>query len=87
MNSVIFVCLGNICRSPIAEGVAKKIAGEKALHVRVASAVTSHWHVGEKPVPKLRKSRKEKQDRHLLSQSIADNKKRAQRVRVCHRSG
>ena len=49
MNSVIFVCLGNICRSPIAEGVAKKLVEEKGLHVRVASAGTGSWHVGETP--------------------------------------
>ncbi|MBU0632913.1 low molecular weight phosphotyrosine protein phosphatase [bacterium] len=49
MNSVIFVCLGNICRSPIAEGIAKKTVEQKALHVRVASAGTGGWHVGENP--------------------------------------
>ncbi|WP_345992955.1 low molecular weight protein-tyrosine-phosphatase [Sulfurimonas sp. HSL-1716] len=49
MNSVIFVCLGNICRSPIAEGVAKKLADEKALVVKVSSAGTGNWHVGETP--------------------------------------
>jgi protein-tyrosine phosphatase len=55
MNSVIFVCLGNICRSPLAEGIAKKIVQEKDLHpqgtshVRVASAGTGGWHTGEAP--------------------------------------
>ena len=49
MNSVIFVCLGNICRSPLAEGIAKKIVEQKSLHVRVASAGTSSWHAGEAP--------------------------------------
>lgn len=49
MKSVIFVCLGNICRSPIAEGVAKKIAEQKGLHVRISSAGTGSWHVGEAP--------------------------------------
>ena len=49
MNSVVFVCLGNICRSPIAEGIAKKIVEQKRLHVRVASAGTSGWHTGEAP--------------------------------------
>lgn len=49
MNSVIFVCLGNICRSPLAEGIAKKIVEQKNLHVRVASAGTSGWHTGETP--------------------------------------
>ena len=49
MNSVIFVCLGNICRSPLAEGIAKNIVEQKALHVRVASAGTGSWHAGEAP--------------------------------------
>lgn len=49
MNSVIFVCLGNICRSPIAEGVAKKIVENRDLHVRVSSAGTGSWHIGETP--------------------------------------
>ena len=49
MNSVIFVCLGNICRSPLAEGIAKNIVKQKALHVRVASAGTGSWHAGEAP--------------------------------------
>lgn len=49
MHSVIFVCLGNICRSPIAEGVAKKIVENKSLHVRIASAGTGGWHAGETP--------------------------------------
>lgn len=48
-NSVLFVCLGNICRSPIAEGIALKIAKEHNLHVKIDSAGTSHWHVGEAP--------------------------------------
>ncbi|MEA2111765.1 MAG: low molecular weight protein-tyrosine-phosphatase [Campylobacterota bacterium] len=49
MKSVIFVCLGNICRSPIAEGIAHKIAKENDLHVKIDSAGTGHWHVGEAP--------------------------------------
>ena len=47
--SVIFVCLGNICRSPIAEGVARKIAQERGLDVTVDSAGTGSWHIGEAP--------------------------------------
>src|SRR5690606_22731743 len=41
------VCLGNICRSPLAEGILKsKIDASK---VFVDSAGTGHWHVGEEP--------------------------------------
>ena len=48
-DSVIFVCLGNICRSPIAEGAAKKIADERGIDIEVDSAGTGDWHIGEHP--------------------------------------
>lgn len=48
---VLFVCLGNICRSPTAEGVLrhKLIDAGLADRVEVASAGTSDWHVGKAP--------------------------------------
>lgn len=49
MKSIIFVCLGNICRSPIAHGVADKIIKENSLDIEVDSAGTGSWHVGENP--------------------------------------
>lgn len=49
MNSILFVCLGNICRSPLAEGIAKKIAQERNLDIKVDSAGTGDWHIGESP--------------------------------------
>lgn len=49
MKSVMFVCLGNICRSPIAEGCAKKLVKENALDIKIASSGTGNWHVGEAP--------------------------------------
>lgn len=49
MNSIIFVCLGNICRSPIAEGIARKLAEEKNLNINIDSAGTGDWHLGEAP--------------------------------------
>ena len=49
MQSIIFVCLGNICRSPIAEGCAKKLVQENGLNVEISSAGTGSWHVGEAP--------------------------------------
>lgn len=44
------VCLGNICRSPLAEGLLKaKVDPDE---VYVTSAGTGHWHVGEQPDPR-----------------------------------
>jgi len=47
--SVLFVCLGNICRSPTAEAVFRKRAADAGLDVRIESAGTGAWHVGECP--------------------------------------
>lgn len=48
---VLFVCLGNICRSPTAEGVLRHKLREAGLadQVEVASAGTGDWHVGSAP--------------------------------------
>jgi protein-tyrosine phosphatase len=48
---VLFVCLGNICRSPLAEGVFLHLVREAGLEHRfeVDSAGTGDWHVGERP--------------------------------------
>lgn len=43
------VCLGNICRSPLAEGIVKKKAVSNELDWEVDSAGTSAWHAGENP--------------------------------------
>lgn len=51
MQKIIFVCLGNICRSPIAEGCAKKYIQEHKLQVEAYSAGTSSFHIGESPCP------------------------------------
>lgn len=50
-TSVLFVCLGNICRSPLAEGVFLHLVEEEGLAHRfsVDSAGTGAWHVGERP--------------------------------------
>ncbi|KAH8034643.1 hypothetical protein HPB51_000104 [Rhipicephalus microplus] len=50
-NSVLFVCLGNICRSPIAEAVFKHVAKERGVldDWTVDSAATGDWHVGCNP--------------------------------------
>lgn len=51
MRSILFVCLGNICRSPLAQGIAEKIIKEEGLDIRVDSAGTGDWHIGEAPCP------------------------------------
>jgi len=43
------VCLGNICRSPLAEGVMQHLADAQGLDWRIDSAGTGSWHVGEHP--------------------------------------
>ena len=50
--SVLFVCLGNICRSPTAEAVFKSRAETAGLDVYIDSAGTSGWHIGERPDPR-----------------------------------
>jgi len=49
--SVLFVCLGNICRSPLAEGVFRHLVTEAGLEDRftIDSAGTGAWHTGEQP--------------------------------------
>lgn len=49
VKSILFVCLGNICRSPLAEGIARKLIEERDHAVTVDSAGTGNWHVGEAP--------------------------------------
>ena len=46
---VLFVCLGNICRSPLAEAAFRGEAERLGLDVEVDSAGTGDWHVGEAP--------------------------------------
>lgn len=51
MVRVLFVCLGNICRSPTAEGAFRKLVQEQGLakHVEIDSAGTHAYHVGAPP--------------------------------------
>lgn len=49
MKAITFVCLGNICRSPIAQGCATKLAKERGIDIIIDSAGTGSWHVGEAP--------------------------------------
>jgi protein-tyrosine phosphatase len=46
---VLFVCTGNICRSPTAEGVLRRLAEKQNLKIQVESRGTHDYHVGEPP--------------------------------------
>lgn len=50
--SVLFVCLGNICRSPLAEAALREEALRRRLDLIVDSAGTGGWHAGEPPDPR-----------------------------------
>lgn len=54
---ILMVCLGNICRSPLAEGILQHKAWQAGLQWKVDSAGTGTWHIGQPP--------------HLLSQKVA----------------
>lgn len=54
---ILMVCLGNICRSPLAEGILQQKALKAGLNWNVESAGTGTWHIGQPP--------------HLLSQKVA----------------
>ena len=54
---ILMVCLGNICRSPLAEGILQEKAMKAGLNWKVDSAGTGTWHIGQPP--------------HHLSQKVA----------------
>ncbi len=53
-TGILFVCMGNICRSPLAEGLFLHLARQRGEHdrFRVDSAGTGGWHVGNPPDPR-----------------------------------
>ena len=55
---ILFVCLGNICRSPTAEGVMRHVMIEEAreLKVEIDSAGTADYHVGDPPDPRTQRA-------------------------------
>jgi protein-tyrosine phosphatase len=52
LTSILFVCLGNICRSPLAEAALRAEAERLRLDLIVDSAGTGDWHAGEAPDPR-----------------------------------
>lgn len=49
MKKVLFVCLGNICRSPLADGILRRKIAERGLKIEVDSAGTAAYHIGHAP--------------------------------------
>lgn len=56
MKSVLFVCLGNICRSPCAEGVLKDQAENQSIELQVESCGLGDWHKGQLPDERMRQT-------------------------------
>lgn len=74
MPSILFVCLGNICRSPLAEGALRAEAQRIGLDLVVDSAGTGNWHAGEPP--------DERAQRTALRNGVDISGLRARQVRV-----
>src|SRR6202451_946968 len=57
-HRVLFVCLGNICRSPTAEGVLRHLAAKQApgLALEIDSAGTADYHIGAPPDPRSQRA-------------------------------
>ncbi|PZU15092.1 MAG: phosphotyrosine protein phosphatase [Sphingobium sp.] len=53
--AVLFVCLGNICRSPLAEAALRAEAARSGLTLTVDSAGTGGWHAGDPPDPRAQR--------------------------------
>jgi protein-tyrosine phosphatase len=54
--SVLFVCLGNICRSPAAEGILRHLAKKEGIDLHVESCGLGEWHVGSLPDERMREA-------------------------------
>ncbi|NVE00942.1 low molecular weight protein-tyrosine-phosphatase [Massilia sp. BJB1822] len=67
--SILFVCMGNICRSPTAEGVLRQRAAAAGLELHIDSAGTHAYHIGE--APDTRSSRHAAQRGYDLTQQRA----------------
>lgn len=59
VTSILFVCMGNICRSPLAEGIARVAVREAGMAVRLDSAGTHDYHIGAAPDERARKVARE----------------------------
>lgn len=55
MSRILFVCLGNICRSPLADGIMAHKVQSKGLSITIDSAGTSNQHLGEEPDSRMQR--------------------------------
>ena len=69
---VLFVCTGNICRSPTAEGVLRVLSSKEGISIHVESAGTHDYHVGDPP--------DERSQRHALHRGYDLSAQRARQV-------
>ncbi len=54
-KKILMVCLGNICRSPLAQGALEYLAKSNDIKIRVDSAGTGAWHIGNSPDPRAQR--------------------------------
>lgn len=73
MSAVLFVCLGNICRSPTAEAVFRHLAAEHRVPVVVSSAGTSASHRGESADPRSQKAAERYSFKGIHSKPVKDS--------------
>ncbi len=55
ISSILFVCLGNICRSPAADGVMRDVCAKRRVCLFIDSAGIGPWHVGDLPDSRMRR--------------------------------
>ena len=62
MKRILFVCLGNICRSPAGEAILRHLVEKEGLSgkIEVSSCGTGDWHIGQLAHPQMRKAAKSK---------------------------
>ena len=56
-RSILFVCTGNICRSPTAEGVLRSLCKEAGIELHIESAGIGDWHIGQPPDERSQRAR------------------------------
>jgi protein-tyrosine phosphatase len=73
-RSILFVCTGNICRSPTAEGVFRRLCEAAGMELRIESAGLGDWHVGHPP--------DERAQQHASKRGYDLSAQRARQVRL-----